>query len=181
MSGEFPSRRGSPHGLASTSHVSSAALAAHPTRPLFVSGSSSGHVYMWQYGGSESLAGYVPALGGARGGAKRSVHEAVTAQHWGEPARLMFSRNGYRFGAVGEGGVVALWRSDCMDAVRRALCRPACVPVCLCLCACACAPACACAWRACLGLFWPGWSRGCASLCECQAGGSTPVVRGPGH
>jgi hypothetical protein len=131
MSGEFPSRRSSPLGLASTSHVSSPALAAHPTRPLFVSGSSSGHVYMWQYGSSESLAGYVPALGGARGGAGRSAHEAVAAQHWGEPARLVFSRNGYRFGAVGEGGVVALWRSDCMDAVRRAWRLP--WAACLCL------------------------------------------------
>jgi hypothetical protein len=30
---------------------------------------------------------------------------------------MMFSRNGYRFGVVGEGGVVALWRSDMLDSV----------------------------------------------------------------
>jgi hypothetical protein len=48
------------------------------------------------------------------------AHEAVTAPHWGEPVRAMFSRNGYRFGAVGEGGVVALWRSDMVDAVSAA-------------------------------------------------------------
>jgi hypothetical protein len=75
---------------------------------------------MWQYGSAESLAGYVPALGGAAGAGGRGAGgalEAVTAPHWGEPARVLFSRNGYRFGAVGEGGTVALWRSDCMDSV----------------------------------------------------------------
>ena len=122
MSGEYPSKRASPLGLASTTHVSSPALAAHPTRPLFLSGSSSGHVYMWQYGSSESCAAYMPALASSRGAGGRTLspvqaHEAVTAPHWGEPVKMMFSRNGYRFGAVGEGGVVALWRSDMIDSV----------------------------------------------------------------
>jgi hypothetical protein len=46
-----------------------------------------------------------------------ALHEAVTTPHWGSPAALRFSRSGGRFGAVGEGGLVGLWRQDFISAV----------------------------------------------------------------
>lgn len=50
--------------------------------------------------------------------AKRlSAHEAVNTPHWGNPAAVRFSRSGARFGAVGEGGLVGLWRQDFISAV----------------------------------------------------------------
>ncbi len=42
------------------SHVSSAACASHPQRPLYITGSSSGHIYIWQYGEEHSKAAYIP-------------------------------------------------------------------------------------------------------------------------
>lgn len=44
-------------------------------------------------------------------------HEAVSTPHWGNPAAVRFSRSGARFGAVGEGGLVGLWRQDFISAV----------------------------------------------------------------
>ena len=44
------------------------------------------------------------------------IHEAVGAPHWGVPAALRFSRSGARFGGVGEGGLVGLWRQDFISA-----------------------------------------------------------------
>ena len=32
--------------------------------------------------------------------------------HWGGAAAIRYSRSGTRFGAVGEGGLVAIWRPD---------------------------------------------------------------------
>lgn len=50
--------------------------------------------------------------------AKRlTAHEAVSTPHWGNPAAVRFSRSGARFGAVGEGGLVGLWRQDFISAV----------------------------------------------------------------
>jgi hypothetical protein len=46
-----------------------------------------------------------------------ALHEAVTTPHWGSPAALRFSRSGGRFGVVGEGGLVGLWRQDFISAV----------------------------------------------------------------
>lgn len=45
---------------AAATHTS--ALAAHPDRDLFVSGSSSDHVFLWHFGASRSSATYVPLL-----------------------------------------------------------------------------------------------------------------------
>jgi len=41
----------------------------------------------------------------------------VSAPHWVGPAAVRFSRSGARFGAVGEGGLVGLWRQDFISAV----------------------------------------------------------------
>lgn len=58
--GEFPNRRSHSFGSAGMSHVSAAALAAHPSRPLYVSGSSTGRIYLWQFGDVMCKAAYVP-------------------------------------------------------------------------------------------------------------------------
>ena len=36
--------------------------------------------------------------------------------HWGHAASLTYSATGARFAAIGEGGLVAMWRSDVMGA-----------------------------------------------------------------
>jgi hypothetical protein len=64
--GEFPTRRSHFFGSASMPHVSSPAVAAHPQRPLFVSGSSSGHIYIWQFGDTHSRASYIPVTAQVR-------------------------------------------------------------------------------------------------------------------
>eukprot|EP00878_Enallax_costatus_P031123 GHUV01033997.1.p2 GENE.GHUV01033997.1~~GHUV01033997.1.p2 ORF type:complete len:142 (-),score=17.50 GHUV01033997.1:318-743(-) len=46
-----------------------------------------------------------------------ALQEAVSTPHWGNPAALRFSRSGGRFGAVGDGGLVGLWRQDFISAV----------------------------------------------------------------
>jgi hypothetical protein len=59
--GEFPNRRSHSFGSAGMGHVQAAALAAHPTRPLYVSGSSTGRIYLWQFGEAMCKAAYVPS------------------------------------------------------------------------------------------------------------------------
>lgn len=59
--GEFPSRRSPSYGSAGMRHVQAAALAAHPSRPLYVSGSGTGRIHLWQFGGQMSKAAYVPS------------------------------------------------------------------------------------------------------------------------
>ncbi|KAF6256376.1 hypothetical protein COO60DRAFT_1529772 [Scenedesmus sp. NREL 46B-D3] len=117
--GEFPNRRSHSFGSAGMGHVHAAALAAHPTRPLYVSGSSTGRIYLWQFGDATCKAAYVPITSSQLQSAPRrlALHEAVTTPHWGSPAALRFSRSGGRFGAVGEGGLVGLWRQDFISAV----------------------------------------------------------------
>jgi hypothetical protein len=58
--GEFPNRRSHSFGSAGMGHVQAAALAAHPTRSLYVSGSSTGRIYLWQFGEAMCKAAYVP-------------------------------------------------------------------------------------------------------------------------
>lgn len=58
--GEFPNRRSHSFGSAGMGHVAAAALAAHPSRPLYVSGSSTGRIYLWQFGEVMCKAAYVP-------------------------------------------------------------------------------------------------------------------------
>ena len=59
--GEYPTRRsGSSLGSAAVGHVQSVTVAAHPNRPLFVSGSSTGRIYLWQFGEANCKAAYVP-------------------------------------------------------------------------------------------------------------------------
>lgn len=58
--GEYPTRRSHSFGAAAMAQVSCCALAAHPLRPLYVSGSASGHIYMWCYGDAHSRAAYIP-------------------------------------------------------------------------------------------------------------------------
>lgn len=69
--GEYPTRRGGMSmGSAALSHVQAGTLAAHPNRPLFVSGSSTGRIYLWQFGEVNCKAAYVPlaSTGQVRGG-----------------------------------------------------------------------------------------------------------------
>lgn len=119
VTGEYPTRRMS-HGSAAVGHVQTGTVAAHPNRPLFVSGSSTGRIYLWQFGDANCKAAYVPLASTAHvaSPAKRlPPHEAVSTPHWGNPAAVRFSRSGARFGAVGEGGLVGLWRQDFISAV----------------------------------------------------------------
>ncbi|WIA34454.1 hypothetical protein OEZ86_012787 [Tetradesmus obliquus] len=117
--GEFPNRRSHSFGSAGMAHVQAAALAAHPTRPLYASGSSTGRIYLWQFGEAVCKAAYVPSTATQLQAAPKrlALHEAVATPHWGSPAALRFSRSGGRFGAVGCGGLVGLWRQDFISAV----------------------------------------------------------------
>jgi hypothetical protein len=59
--GEYPTRRsGISMGSAAVGHVQGGTLAAHPSRPLYVSGSSTGRIYLWQFGDANCKAAYVP-------------------------------------------------------------------------------------------------------------------------
>ena len=104
------------------------ALAAHPTRQLFISGCEvSGRVHLWQFGGPRPVSAYTPvspkdlsvaqADGGLlsfafSGGRTLTKSTSVVGRmsNWGGARGLAFSPNGERFAAVGEGGVVATWR-----------------------------------------------------------------------
>jgi hypothetical protein len=67
--GEYPTRRsGMALGSAAVGNVQAATLAAHPNRPLFVSGSSTGRIYLWQFGDANCKAAYVPLASTAQVG-----------------------------------------------------------------------------------------------------------------
>ncbi|GAX73065.1 hypothetical protein CEUSTIGMA_g518.t1 [Chlamydomonas eustigma] len=100
----------------SASHTHSAAVAAHPERDLFLSGSSSDHVFLWKHGETSSRATYLPLL-------ERDAHKPtpnsrqllpdfILAQHWETAVALQYSRKGSHFAGLGEGGLVAVWRQD---------------------------------------------------------------------
>eukprot|EP00775_Hariotina_reticulata_P013078 gene13078-13205_t len=101
---------------AAASHAAAAAasLKAHMhqpgaagARPRPLVGSSTGGIYLWSFGEALCKAAYVPS----------TASQAVSTPHWGAPAAVRFSRSGGRFGAVGEGGLVGLWRQDFISAV----------------------------------------------------------------
>lgn len=73
MVGEFPHRRSHSFGSASLPHVTTSVLTPHPQRPLFVSGSSSGHIYIWQFGDEQSKAAYIPITSQVPDGATNST------------------------------------------------------------------------------------------------------------
>ncbi|KAK9799814.1 hypothetical protein WJX73_002530 [Symbiochloris irregularis] len=105
--------------------IATATLAAHPYRPLYLSGSSTGEVFLLRFGQDTAVSGYTPMAssgaapsGGSSGsvfsGPLRSWHLApgVPASQWGQPQAVQFSECGERFAGIGEGGVVATWRLD---------------------------------------------------------------------
>jgi hypothetical protein len=47
---------------ASASSTHTCAIASHPRRPLYLSGSSGDHIFLWQYGEPASQQAYVPLL-----------------------------------------------------------------------------------------------------------------------
>jgi hypothetical protein len=109
--------------------VRTAALGAHPFRPLLLAGSSSGEVLLFQFGRRTALAAYTPLLPGEGAGgspgadgdslfgappAAWGAHPggASAAAAWGQPQAARFSRCGERAAGVGSAGGVAVWRLD---------------------------------------------------------------------
>lgn len=115
------------HAQASAQYVQTSAMTPHPTRPLFLSGSAGGEVYLWRYGDTVSTAGFTPVLKEPEGGAPRTnivaapsltfistggsgnVPTAATLPGWHRPTAVRFSQCGERFAAIGEGGLLAAW------------------------------------------------------------------------
>eukprot|EP00884_Botryococcus_braunii_P004810 jgi/Botrbrau1/1432/Bobra.0063s0124.2 len=108
---------------ATCASVLTVALDSHPYRQLYLSGSASGEIYLWQFGQKGAVAGYTPLA--ASEAALPSWSESMFAESsrawsaststfasWGQPQSVRFSDCGERFAAVGEGGGVATWRID---------------------------------------------------------------------
>lgn len=110
-------------------NVRSLALAAHPSRPLLLSGcETTGRVLLWQFGGPKLLATFTPMASKDLKSASqfdaggllffssqlsRSFSKSLVSRmsNWGGVRGLAFAPGGGdRFAAIGEGGVVATWR-----------------------------------------------------------------------
>ncbi|KAK9861889.1 hypothetical protein WJX84_003839 [Apatococcus fuscideae] len=114
----------SPRVQAKRAHISTATLCAHPSRPIYVSGCSTGEIYLWHFGQRMASAGYTPlpasapsipstsSLFSAPSKAWNPHTPGVSFAQWGQPQAVRFSNCGEHFAAVGEGGVVATWRVD---------------------------------------------------------------------
>ncbi|KXZ50483.1 hypothetical protein GPECTOR_16g658 [Gonium pectorale] len=121
-----------PGSCASTATV---ALASHPERDWYLSGSTGLLTYQWRFGEAAAHTVYVPcpephpgaanvasaAAARARAGGASAASVAAAsaaaldlhAPHWGHAAALAYSTPaGGRFVGIGEGGLVALWRAD---------------------------------------------------------------------
>ena len=70
------------------SSITTTALCAHPSRWLFVSGSASGRLHLWQFGGERALATYTPGEGGWRAGPELDRPPAADAAPTGAGNRL---------------------------------------------------------------------------------------------
>lgn len=95
--------------------INTSALAAHPARSLFISGSLSGHVFLWRYNSDLALSAFTPA---ARSDASTQApmrhpggHNSILAT-WGTATAIQFSNCGERFLGIGSGGIVATWRLE---------------------------------------------------------------------
>jgi hypothetical protein len=95
-----------------TWQVNTTALDAHPSRGLFLSGSLSGHVFLWQYSQDMALSAFTPKARTAASHASSSTGHAAQGAHWGHALSVRFSGCGERFAAVGSGGIIATWRLD---------------------------------------------------------------------
>jgi WD40 repeat protein len=115
----------SPHGTVRAHSIQTAAIAAHPSKQLYLTGCSSGLLHLWQFGEQHALATYTPVPGSELEkinqtfsgllSFSRSFKYSTAAPrlaNWGKAAAVRFAPSGERFAAVGEGGVVATWRLD---------------------------------------------------------------------
>ncbi|KAL4433701.1 hypothetical protein ABPG75_000142 [Micractinium tetrahymenae] len=132
---EAPGSGGSPLGRVWAHGVHTAAVAAHPSKQLYLSGCGSGRLHLWQFGEQQALATYTPVPGSELASINRSFSgllsfsrsfkqssAAPRLANWGKAAAVRFAPSGERFAAVGEGGVVATWRLDAPS--RQALAAP---------------------------------------------------------
>ncbi|KAG2488583.1 hypothetical protein HYH03_012902 [Edaphochlamys debaryana] len=130
-------------GGGSLGGTSTVALASHPERDSYLSGSAHMSVYAWRFGESVPQGAFIPcaeptgaAATAAAAAASRAVRSGgfgagpggaaaaaaavsgaldLAAPHWGHAAALAYSTpSGGRFAGIGEGGLVALWRTDVM-------------------------------------------------------------------
>ncbi|KAL0048506.1 hypothetical protein WJX82_004799 [Trebouxia sp. C0006] len=104
--------------------IGTSTLAAHPTRQLFLTGCSTGEIYLCQFGETKAKAGYTPMPGHLEAPAPSpqslfttppkswNPSPGVNFTHWGQPQAVCWSDDGERFAGLGDGGVVATWRLD---------------------------------------------------------------------
>ncbi|KAL0019249.1 hypothetical protein WJX77_001067 [Trebouxia sp. C0004] len=104
--------------------IGTSTLAAHPTRQLFLTGCSTGEIYLCQFGDTKAKAGYTPMPGHLEAPAPSpqslfttppkswNPSPGVNFTHWGQPQAVCWSDDGERFAGLGDGGVVATWRLD---------------------------------------------------------------------
>ncbi|BDA47164.1 probable DmX-like protein 2 at C-terminar half [Coccomyxa sp. Obi] len=114
--------------------IATVALASHPFRPLYLSGSATGEIFLWQLGGKQAIAGYTPipaTIGASPPPASASIFATPSRAwtidrpgalaalgHWGQPQSVCFSEGGERFAAIGQGGMAAAWRLDAPQYTR---------------------------------------------------------------
>ncbi|XP_010695486.2 uncharacterized protein LOC104908039 isoform X2 [Beta vulgaris subsp. vulgaris] len=87
---------------ATLNNVNGSALAAHPSRPLFLIGSSNTHIYLWEFGEEKAVATYgvLPAANIPPPYALPSV------------SGLHFDRCGHRFASSASDGTVSAWQLE---------------------------------------------------------------------
>jgi hypothetical protein len=96
--GEYPTRRsGISMGSAAVGHVQAGTLAAHPTRPLYVSGSSTGRICLWQFGDANCKAAYVPLASTAQVGWGALQYGMMQARVTGSAIRQHRQAHKYAF------------------------------------------------------------------------------------
>jgi len=119
-----------PPPLAGAKTTYSKMLVSHPHRQLFLSGcKDTGRIKLWQFDGPRPLGIFTPVpykdLQDLKSNpdmfsfsSKFARSSSLTSRmgHWGKAVDIAFSENGERFASIGEGGVVAVWRtSSSMD------------------------------------------------------------------
>ena len=115
-----------PPPLAGAKTTYSKMLVSHPYRQLFLSGcKDTGRIKLWQFDGPRPLGIFTPVpykdLQDLKSNpdmfsfsSKFARSSSLTSRmgHWGKAVDIAFSENGERFASIGEGGVVAVWRTS---------------------------------------------------------------------